>query len=154
MAKDFDFTFQLILVAALGAFLYYLFMQNSSRFASYFPNAGALTMQENFECPSEFTELPKSDKVYHPIEGEIPVDEADMWAQANPSGEGALQNKNFLDSGYMASQIEMVGQNKVTMNTGLRSEPIVPQYGRSVWRPDLFKPDDMEYRIMNGTGTC
>ncbi len=152
MAKELDFTFQLILVAALGAFLFYLYQNNFARSSNFFPNSGEL-VTENFECPSEFTLLPKNDQVYHPVEGALPADEADMWAQANPTGEGALKAKNFLDSGYMASQIETIGQNRVTMNTGLRSEPIVPQYRRSVWRPDLFKPDDIEHRILDGK-TC
>ncbi len=150
MAKDIDFTFQLILVVALGALFGYLY---TNRDIEFYSNSGELVTEE-FVCPSPFKCTPQNNKVYHPIIGRLPAEESDIWSQANPNGRGALDKKNFLDSSYMASQIETIGQTKSTMNTGLRSQPVVPQFGRSVWRPDLFKPTDIEQRILNDTSTC
>lgn len=104
----------------------------------------------------QFEYLPTGQKVLVPgpsPPGEFRQSDAKLWAQANPVGEGVLKGKNFLDAGYMTTGVDTVGQTRKTMNQQLRSDPVVPQFGHSVWRPDMFAPDDIERRIMNGA-TC
>ena len=53
-------------------------------------------------------------------------DEADIWAETNPEGEGNVADKNFLTAGHHIG-VDTVGQSLRNANYGLRSEPPNPR---------------------------
>ena len=70
----------------------------------------------------------------------LPKDDSSLWAQSNPSGEGSLNGKNFLQSGYHIG-INTVGQTLRNANQQLRSEPPNPQVKVSPWLQTTIEPD-------------
>lgn len=57
----------------------------------------------------------------------IPNDTASsMWADAHPTGEGNLSNKNFLQAGHHFG-VDTVGQSLRNANLQLRSDPVIPK---------------------------
>jgi hypothetical protein len=70
----------------------------------------------------------------------LPKDNSSLWAQVNPSGEGSLKDKNFLQSGYHIG-INTVGQTLRNANLQLRSEPPCPQVKVSPWLQATIEPD-------------
>ena len=70
----------------------------------------------------------------------LPKDNSSLWAQVNPSGEGSLKDKNFLQSGYHIG-INTVGQTLRNPNQQLRSEPPNPQVKVSPWLQTTIEPD-------------
>jgi hypothetical protein len=70
----------------------------------------------------------------------LPNDSNSTWAQAVPSGAGALQDKNFLNAGYHIG-INTVGQSLRNANRQLRSEPPNPQTQVSPWLQTTMEPD-------------
>ena len=60
--------------------------------------------------------------------------------ETNPSGEGSLNGKNFLQSGYHIG-INTVGQTLRNANQQLRSEPPNPQVKVSPWLQTTIEPD-------------
>jgi LPS O-antigen subunit length determinant protein (WzzB/FepE family) len=70
----------------------------------------------------------------------LPNDNTSMWAQLNPSGDGSLKDKNFLQSGYHIG-INTVGQTLRNANLQLRSEPPCPQVKVSPWIQSTIEPD-------------
>ena len=70
----------------------------------------------------------------------LPQDNSSLWAQVNPSGEGSLKDKNFLQSGYHIG-INTVGQTLRNANMQLRSEPPCPQVQVSPWIQSTIEPD-------------
>ena len=65
---------------------------------------------------------------------------ATEWAKVNPEGQGALQDKNFLNAGYHIG-INTVGQSLRNANLQLRSEPPNPQTKVSPWMQTTIEPD-------------
>jgi len=94
----------------------------------------------------ERNEMPiKNDSVCFPKEQLtadelLPKDNSSLWAQVNPSGEGSLKDKNFLQSGYHIG-INTVGQTLRNANLQLRSEPPCPQVKVSPWLQATIEPD-------------
>jgi hypothetical protein len=70
----------------------------------------------------------------------LPQDNSSLWAQVNPSGEGSLKDRNFLQSGYHIG-INTVGQTLRNANLQLRSEPPCPQVKVSPWLQATIEPD-------------
>tara|TARA_Y200000002_G_scaffold325255_1_gene287265 strand:- start:1269 stop:1862 length:594 start_codon:yes stop_codon:yes gene_type:complete len=70
----------------------------------------------------------------------LPQDDSSLWAQVNPSGEGSLKDRNFLQSGYHIG-INTVGQTLRNANQQLRSEPPNPQVKVSPWLQTTIEPD-------------
>ena len=70
----------------------------------------------------------------------LPQDNSSLWAQVNPSGEGSLKDRNFLQSGYHIG-INTVGQTLRNANMQLRSEPPCPQVQVSPWIQSTIEPD-------------
>ena len=70
----------------------------------------------------------------------LPSNNNSMWNQVNPSGEGTLKDRNFLQSGYHIG-INTVGQTLRNANLQLRSEPPCPQVKVSPWMTSTIEPD-------------
>ena len=70
----------------------------------------------------------------------LPQDNSSLWAQVNPSGEGSLKDRNFLQSGYHIG-INTVGQTLRNANLQLRSEPPCPQIRVSPWGQSTIDGD-------------
>jgi len=70
----------------------------------------------------------------------LPQDNSSLWAQVNPSGEGSLKDRNFLQSGYHIG-INTVGQTLRNANLQLRSEPPCPQVRVSPFLNSTISPD-------------
>jgi len=70
----------------------------------------------------------------------LPQDNANVWAQANPSGEGSLKDRNFLQAGHHIG-VNTVGQTLRNANMQLRSEPPNPQVKVSPWQQTTIDPD-------------
>ena len=70
----------------------------------------------------------------------LPQDNSSLWAQVNPSGEGSLKDRNFLQSGYHIG-INTVGQTLRNANLQLRSEPPCPQVKVSPWLQSTIEGD-------------
>jgi hypothetical protein len=71
----------------------------------------------------------------------LPQDNASSeWAQANPSANGSLKDKNFLQAGHHIG-INSVGQSLRNANLQLRSDPPNPQTKVSPWLQSTIDPD-------------
>lgn len=70
----------------------------------------------------------------------LPADANSQWAQANPSGQGSLTDKNFLNAGYHVGT-NTVGQSLRNANRQLRSDPPNPQVKVSPWMQTTIEPD-------------
>jgi len=69
-----------------------------------------------------------------------PQDNSTLWAQVNPSGEGSLKGRSFLQAGHNIG-INTVGQTLRNANLQLRSEPPNPQLKVSPWNQTTIEPD-------------
>lgn len=67
-------------------------------------------------------------------------DEADIWAETNPEGEGNVADKNFLTAGHHIG-VDTVGQSLRNANYGLRSEPPNPREVVSPWMNTTIDAD-------------
>jgi hypothetical protein len=65
---------------------------------------------------------------------------ATAWAQANPMGQGDLDNMNFLSAGYHVGQ-NTVGQTKRNPNLSIRTEIPNPRVPVSPWNQSTIEPD-------------
>ena len=70
----------------------------------------------------------------------LPRDADSLYAQVNPSGQGSLEDQNFLTAGYHIG-INTVGQTLRNANRQLRSEPPNPQVKVSPWLQTTIDPD-------------
>jgi hypothetical protein len=70
----------------------------------------------------------------------LPQDPNSTWAQVNPSGQGGLEDQNFLNAGYHVG-MNTVGQTLRNANYQLRSEPPNPQVKVSPWSQSTIEPD-------------
>jgi len=70
----------------------------------------------------------------------LPGDTNSTWAQVNPSGVGALCDKNLLNSGHHLG-VNTVGTSMRNSNRGIRSEPPNPQVRVSPWLQTTIAPD-------------
>lgn len=71
----------------------------------------------------------------------LPQDNASsMWAQVHPKGQGSLQDKDFLQTGYHVG-IDTVGQTLRNPNLQIRSEPPNPQVKVGPWNQSTIEPD-------------
>ena len=70
----------------------------------------------------------------------LPQDADSKYAQANPNGQGSLQDKNFLTAGFHVG-VNTVGQSLRNANRQLRSEPPNPQVKVSPWLQTTIEPD-------------
>lgn len=69
-----------------------------------------------------------------------PGSSVSTWAQANPMGQGDLQNVNFLTAGYHVGT-NTVGQTKRNANLSLRTEIPNPRVPISPWNQSTIEPD-------------
>ena len=93
----------------------------------------------NQDCQVErnLTSFPKDQLTAQEL---LPQDNSSLWAQVNPSGEGSLKDRNFLQSGYHIG-INTVGQTLRNANLQLRSEPPCPQVKVSPWLQSTIESD-------------
>ena len=70
----------------------------------------------------------------------LPSEANTKWAQSNPSGQGSLSDKNFLNAGFHIG-MNTVGQSLRNSNLQLRSEPPNPQTKVSPWLQSTIDPD-------------
>ena len=96
-----------------------------------------LSMDENFKNERNNSNFPKEQLNADDL---LPNDDSSLWAQVNPSGEGSLKDRNFLQSGYHIG-INTVGQTLRNANQQLRSEPANPQVKVSPWLQTTIEPD-------------
>lgn len=92
---------------------------------------------QNFKVERNLTSFPKDQLTAEEL---LPQDNSSLWAQVNPSGEGSLKDRNFLQSGYHIG-INTVGQTLRNANLQLRSEPPCPQVRVSPWAQSTITPD-------------
>lgn len=90
-----------------------------------------------FKTERNLTSFPKDQLTAEEL---LPQDNSSLWAQVNPSGEGSLKDRNFLQSGYHIG-INTVGQTLRNANLQLRSEPPCPQVKISPWLQSTIEPD-------------
>ena len=70
----------------------------------------------------------------------LPRDANSTYAQVAPSGQGCLQDKNFLTAGFHVG-VNTVGQTLRNANRQLRSDPPNPQVKVSPWMQTTIEPD-------------
>lgn len=71
----------------------------------------------------------------------IPREDAyNAWNQSNPAVQGALSNKNFVDSGHHFG-LNTVGQSLKNPNKQLRSDPMIPQRQVGPWMQSTIEAD-------------
>ena len=70
----------------------------------------------------------------------LPQGADSKFAQANPNGQGSLNDKNFLNAGFHIG-VNTVGQSLRNANRQLRSEPPNPQVKVSPWLQTTIEPD-------------
>lgn len=71
----------------------------------------------------------------------IPREDAyNVWNQSNPPVQGALSNKNFVDSGHHFG-LNTVGQSLKNANLQLRSDPLIPQRQVGPWMQSTIEAD-------------
>ncbi len=78
----------------------------------------------------------------------LPTDPNSKWAQVNPSGQGDISGKNFLNAGALIG-VNTVGQSLRNANQQLRSEPPCPQMQVSIWNNSTIEPD-LQRRPLEG----
>ncbi len=78
----------------------------------------------------------------------LPNDPNSKWAQVNPSGQGDISGKNFLNAGALIG-VNTVGQSLRNANQQLRSEPPCPQVQVSIWNNSTIEPD-LQRRPLEG----
>jgi hypothetical protein len=78
----------------------------------------------------------------------LPTDPNSKWAQVNPSGQGDISGKNFLNAGALVG-VNTVGQSLRNANQQLRSEPPCPQMQVSIWNQSTIEPD-LQRRPLEG----
>ena len=71
---------------------------------------------------------------------ELMPQQASLWAEMHPDGEGTLMDRNMLQAGHLVG-IDTVGQSLRNPNYGLRSEPPNPQVAVSPWMQSTMDPD-------------
>ena len=81
----------------------------------------------------------------------LPKDMNTKWAQVNPTGQGMLADRNFLDAGHHVG-INTVGQTLRNANYGLRSEIPNPQIKVSPWQQSTIDPDVGRKPLEMGAG--
>ena len=92
---------------------------------------------QDYQVERNLTSFPKEQLTAEEL---LPQDNSSLWAQVNPSGEGSLKDRNFLQSGYHIG-INTVGQTLRNANLQLRSEPPCPQVRVSPWIQSTIEPD-------------
>lgn len=71
----------------------------------------------------------------------IPKDSADSrWARMNPSGQGDIQDQNFLTAGYNMG-VDTQASSLRNANQQIRSEPPNAQFKVSPWNMSTIQPD-------------
>ena len=95
------------------------------------------SQNQNFSDERNSSSFPKEQLTAEEL---LPQDNSSLWAQVNPSGEGSLKDRNFLQSGYHIG-INTVGQTLRNANLQLRSEPPCPQVKVSPWLQATIEPD-------------
>jgi len=94
-------------------------------------------LNEGFSNDRVQTDFPKDTLTPEQL---LPQDNSSTWNQVNPSGEGSLKDRNFLQSGFHIG-INTVGQTLRNANLQLRSEPPCPQVRVSPWMTSTIEPD-------------
>lgn len=71
----------------------------------------------------------------------LPKDAAnDKWARVNPAASGDVDDKNYLNAGYLVG-VNTVSGSMRNSNLQLRSEPPNPRARVSVWAQSTIEPD-------------
>lgn len=67
-------------------------------------------------------------------------DPYNTWSQVNPSTNGHLADKNFLESGHLFG-IDTISNTQKNPNLQLRSDPVIAQVPVGPWMQSTFSPD-------------
>ena len=102
--------------------------------SNFDPNSGPVGLNGN-QLPNDC--YPKDQLTPSEL---LPQDPNSKWAQVNPSGQGGLEDQNFLNAGYHVG-VNTVGQTLRNANYQLRSEPPNPQMKVSPWQQSTIEPD-------------
>ncbi len=71
----------------------------------------------------------------------LPKDAANTkWAQANPAGQGDINDVNLLNAGFHIG-VNTQGQSLRNASHDIRSEPANPRYKVSIWNNSTIEPD-------------
>lgn len=71
----------------------------------------------------------------------LPKDAAnEKWARVNPSGQGDVDDKNYLNAGHHYG-VDTIAGSLRNANLQLRSEPPNPRSRVSVWNQSTIEPD-------------
>lgn len=71
----------------------------------------------------------------------LPKDAANSkWAQANPAGQGDINDVNLLNAGFHIG-VNTQGQSLRNASHDIRSEPPNPRYKVSIWNNSTIEPD-------------
>ena len=70
----------------------------------------------------------------------LPSSEVTEWSHANPTGQGNLEDQNFLNAGYHVG-INTIGQSLRNANMQIRSEPPNPQKKVGPWMQTTIEAD-------------
>lgn len=81
----------------------------------------------------------------------LPKDSNSQFQKLNPNGDGALQNINLLQAGYL-NGIDTVGSSLRNANLQVRSEPPNPTAKVSPWQNTTIEPDLMRTPLEIGYG--
>lgn len=70
----------------------------------------------------------------------LPMDANSKFAQVAPSGQGSLQDKNFINAGYHVGS-NTVGSSLRNGNRQLRSDPYIPKKNVGPFQQSTIEPD-------------
>lgn len=104
----------------------------------------AVRQMEDAPAPDGVNELGSSDL--------LPMSSLGSWNDIHPGGIGALENKNFLNSGHHIG-VNQIGQSLRNANYGLRSDPANPQKVVSPWGNTTIVSDELRRPLEVGM-TC
>lgn len=83
----------------------------------------------------------------------LPKDAAnEQWARVNPAASGDVDDKNYLNAGYLVG-VNTVSGSMRNSNLQLRSEPPNPRARVSVWGQSTIEPD-LNRRPFEIDGAC
>lgn len=71
----------------------------------------------------------------------LPMDANSKFAQVAPSGQGSLQDKNFLNAGFHIGVNSTGGSSMRNANRQLRSDPVIKKVNVSPWQNSTIDPD-------------
>lgn len=102
-------------------------------------DARSVEHTEQYQGPADPADPFPKDRLV--AEDLLPKDAAnEKWARVNPAGQGDVDDKNYLNAGYLVG-VNTVSGSLRNSNLQLRSEPPNPRARVSVWGQSTIEPD-------------